>query len=252
VNLKKHKRIKRIILTTLLSTWAIHSFLKNTAFFLYTFPTSYQQDHRVEIYDNKITHKQLEELLGFKLYGRYPDKFAEKLLTYKTHVKNVNPELLEEVRKIVWVDEKHNLSYIAKHKNWFNSICGKIIMTNESNVLPTFAHELAHAKHCNLDHRFYSKWADISWGTHRNWDILGFFRNLSNLKYPSNGIVTLYGSKNPNEDLAELVEDAYRDFKLVCSSSAENHLVFKAKLELLREYGFLSQSQYEKGIECLL
>lgn len=246
------KKLKRLLLGSALGIWALQSFLNDTAFFLYTFPTKYPNDKLTQIYENKISHRKLEELLGFELYGRYPDKFAEELLTYTFHINKINPELITHARKVVWIDENHNTKYEAKHVNFMNINCGKIVLKSSFNLM-TFAHELAHAKHCSMPVDFYSKWAQISFGTHRYWNLFGFFiKSNDKDDYPTNGIVTYYGSKNPKEDLAELIEDSYNDFNLLCSSTKDNHKIFRRKITLLREEEFLSQKQYEKAFNCLI
>lgn len=111
-----------------------------------------------------------------------------------------------------------------------------IFLTARAVVLQPSAiwHEATHAYNFQLNHSgsdFYYRWQQVR-----------------------GGIITSYGATHPMEDVAEWVEEIHQELNGLWSEfdflgfSEENITPYRSKLELLREYGFISEEDYQRFI----
>ena len=66
---------------------------------------------------------------------------------------------------------------------------------------------------------------------------------------PRDGFTRAYGATNILEDIATYVENVHRDpdfFKPLIDSSNTHHEVYRQKLDLLHEYRFVTDEDYDR------
>ncbi|MEK7192349.1 MAG: hypothetical protein AAB646_02455 [Patescibacteria group bacterium] len=196
-----------------------------------------------------IPRSPLKSEYNIPLYGNFTEKQVEildKLLI-------VLPENV--VQSIASITVNNDVSHyentsVVGHCHF---LCGKLCFQSSVVASSSLWHEAAHAYSNYLKMRgshFFYLWQRLAGNV--------YHKNYPAESYPRDGVLTKYGSQSYFEDIAETVEEFYASLRLVdeivCRQSAfskikTSDLRYWDKLELLRDFGFITLSDYIKFAE---
>jgi len=163
-----------------------------------------------------------------------------------------SPKVLQSIKSISLNDDFHHYGpkYISGECHFSGDICLKSKYVNDSGTL---WHEVAHAYHYELNRlgrNFEKEWLRVAG------DVYG---KDSPDWFPQNGLLTKYSEKEYMEDIAEWVSEFYQaiadrptafskfyDWPFRPSINSDPR--YKAKLELLRKYEFITEDDYRRFI----
>lgn len=203
-----------------------------------------------------------EEKLGIKIWGEPTADDLENLVRFtEKHLDKSWTELGIEEIIIFSEEDKERVDYIGKHKRncwilnnqiWFFS--GKV---EEDH----FVHELTHRRHkIKRKYSIFLYWG-YKWNalagpydkviTKQERGLIGVKSYLDGTTTgPKWGYVRKYGGKNMKEDIATYVEEIVTN-PAVFREVQNDFEIYRGKLELLLEAGFITNPQYEKALRHL-
>ncbi|MEK7590165.1 MAG: putative zinc-binding metallopeptidase [Patescibacteria group bacterium] len=180
---------------------------------------------------------------GFKLYGSFTWQEASDL----DKLVSVLPQaVIKSIEFIAKIDDLGHFNGDAGHCAEIGRICIKNEYINNCNIV---WHEIAHAYTHSIIYTsvFEEEWKEVAG------DDVYSGQKSSNYKYPQDGLATDYGRTNWMEDSAEFVTEFYKavnnkpsQFNNLEKTEWNRDKRYKAKLDLLYKYGFISLRDYEK------
>ena len=189
-------------------------------------------------------------------------------------MENLSPALKESVHSVHFTNDE-NLDVGSVQRKWqegaadeenmrilirVSSLNGHDFRENE------FLHEAAHLLTYKLGTPFQKRWEAVAGNVYDRYVLLrdekggdGGWRNGESKKMAQFGCMTSYGSKNFKEDIATFAEsatfepgkirnriDPHSKFYWLHPDQKRYASVYRAKLELLREYGFITEEKYSE------
>ena len=253
-NMKRFFKKEKVLVSIFALGLGYGAYVIDPAMLYHTFPPEVQKERVIKTKtNNTITHRDLETKLGVNLKGEYSDEMAKEIETTFENIRLHNPKLLSSVEKVVVVPSTYETDYSGA------AFLSYKMILKEGAASNTIAHEAGHNYSLSLSDEFWDRWTKISFGHYKHNYIPEFWMimdKLSGFKYNpnftlKNGLLTDYGSTNKYEDIAEFVEDVYTGNKKLSQVSKKENIAFKEKLELLREYDFITKRMHKDSLKAL-
>ncbi len=212
----------------------------------------------------------LPHLIALKKYN--PLTKEQKNVMFK----DLNPGLKECINKVYIIDKRDFFEKnIKAHTHVFNKEKNTICLTKGQNDWVLF-HEGAHARLNVLNKSksdFSKKWKEIADFKYGKRNIKNYYTNSNILmstawkddktSIPKNGLLTPYSARSIHEDVANFVESlsyvnekewakktSFLELYPLFYADTTDHR-YKQKLDLLKEYNFLTKEEHEKLNENL-
>lgn len=192
-----------------------------------------------------VSQSSFNSVHGFKLYGTFTRQEVSEL----DKLVSVLPKsVIKSIEFIAKIENSEHIEGAAGHCFPTGQICinGKYI--NDCNVI---WHEIIHA----YTHRiisYHTNQFEAEWKEAAGKNVYSGPQGSDN-KYPQDGFVTDYSRTNWMEDSAEFATEFYKAVNNKPSQFSKLEKTewildkrYKAKLDLLYKYGFVSLRDYEK------
>ncbi len=187
----------------------------------------------------------------------YIDSTKGRLLTYGTDnidrvkikdaMENMRGAMISSTKSLTVCGESLSSHFGPKEAGHFHRLTGEICIRRDSLYDFIIWHEFAHAYHATLPFAMTKEWLDV---VHKNVGINAYSRGRfsETQMFPHKGFLTLYGTTNVNEDIAEwheMVRAALTGTVYHFFGMNKNDPVYIKKLDLLLKWGFITASEYE-------
>jgi hypothetical protein len=254
---KKSKKKTRLVRTAVAATTLSLAHLVDSAFY-HNIPHTFMNNTNEEFVVGKnskhlqgLSEVELERKHNIILTGGVFDTplndfYAEDIDVVLQKLTDEKVPMRKAIRKIVLVPEGIKTDYSGGA-----GLFGVMYLHTSSQ--DAIIHEIAHLHSYKLGSDFWNKW-NASRTKDVRYPRLGMLANKYDSIFGketaddfkvSNGFVSDYSQMTVDEDLAEFVEDCYKSTPEMQKVNFEERDLYIKRIDLLREYGFLSEARAE-------
>ncbi len=255
----KHELIKDRVRSKKL-TWSLRAAVASLAFLTYSntstfIPTAYYA--LTDKYYESPAESELEKKFNLNYMGDSNEYNIWKLYYYLQGIEEINPALLEHVKKITLLSEGVCESVFVKpfNKNAgsFNYVFGNLELIPDYDMaeLSVLAHELAHVKYYYSSKEFKEKISSLfDWSKKKETGSYVFYKFgvmpiwTDGTTGPKYGFMNSIGPLSNDENVAHYVETFYLNSLFMWKDINPTDKTYHETLKLLLEEKFITQTQY--------